>query len=107
MILPRLGSDANELRVGTDFFLCFSPERVDPGRTDWTTINTPKVLGGVTPQCLEVGQTLYGSAIQRIVPVSSPEAAEMTKLLENTFRAVNIGLANELLLMCECLGLDA
>lgn len=107
VILPRLGSDANELRVGTDFFLCFSPERVDPGRTDWTTINTPKVLGGVTPHCLEAGQTLYGSAIQRIVPVSSPEAAEMTKLLENTFRAVNIGLANELLLMCERLDLDA
>ena len=107
VILPRLGSDANELRVGTDFFLCFSPERVDPGRTDWTTINTPKVLGGMTPHCLEAGQTLYGSAIQRIVPVSSPEAAEMTKLLENTFRAVNIGLANELLLMCERLGLDA
>ena len=107
VILPRLGSDANQLRVGTDFFLCFSPERVDPGRTDWTTINTPKVLGGMTPHCLEAGQTLYGSAIQRIVPVSSPEAAEMTKLLENTFRAVNIGLANELLLMCERLGLDA
>ncbi len=107
VILPRLGSDANELRVGTDFFLCFSPERVDPGRTDWTTVNTPKVLGGMTPHCLEAGQTLYGSAIQRIVPVSSPEAAEMTKLLENTFRAVNIGLANELLLMCERLGLDA
>ncbi len=107
IILPRLGNDVNGLHVGTDFFLCFSPERVDPGRTDWTTINTPKVLGGVTPQCLEAGQTLYGSAIQRIVPVSSPEAAEMTKLLENTFRAVNIGLANELLLMCERLDLDA
>jgi len=107
VILPQIGSDANQLRVGTDFFLCFSPERVDPGRTDWTTINTPKVLGGMTPQCLEAGQTLYGSAIQRIVPVSSPEAAEMTKLLENTFRAVNIGLANELLLMCERLNLDA
>ena len=107
IILPRLGNDVNGLHVGTDFFLCFSPERVDPGRTDWTTINTPKVLGGVTPQCLEAGQTLYGSAIQRIVPVSSPEAAEMTKLLENTFRAVNIGLANELLLMCERLDLAA
>jgi UDP-N-acetyl-D-glucosamine dehydrogenase len=107
IILPRLGNDVNGLHVGTDFFLCFSPERVDPGRTDWTTINTPKVLGGVTPQCLKAGQTLYGGAIQRIVPVSSPEAAEMTKLLENTFRAVNIGLANELLLMCERLDLDA
>ncbi len=107
VILPRLSAPESGLRVGQDFFLCFSPERVDPGRTDWTTANTPKVMGGVTPQCLQAGRALYGAAIQTVVPVSSTEAAEMTKLLENTFRAVNIGLVNEVLLMCERLGLDA
>lgn len=107
VILPRLSSPASGLRVGEEFFLCFSPERVDPGRTDWTTANTPKVMGGVTPQCLRAGRALYGSAIETVVPVSSTEAAEMAKLLENTFRAVNIGLVNEVLLMCERLGLDA
>jgi UDP-N-acetyl-D-glucosamine dehydrogenase len=95
------------LQVGVDFFLAFSPERIDPGRRDWMTHNTPKVIGGVTPACLQVATTFYEKAIQTLVPVSSPEAAEMTKLLENTFRAVNIGLANELLLMCDKLGLDA
>lgn len=104
VILPRL--EASGLKVGTDYFLAFSPERVDPGRTDWTTRNTPKVMGGVTPACLEVAQTLYETAIERVVPVSSPEVAEMVKLLENTFRAVNIGLVNEVLLMCDKLGLD-
>ncbi len=107
IILPRLHENPERLRVGSDFFLCFSPERVDPGRTDWTTRNTPKVLGGVTPACLEAGQTVYGAAIEHIVPVASTEAAEMVKLLENTFRAVNIGLVNEVLLMCDKLGLDA
>lgn len=107
VILPRLAGNEAALEAGVDFFLCFSPERVDPGRTDWTTRNTPKVLGGVTPACLAVGQALYSSAIQTIVPVSSTEAAEMVKLLENTFRAVNIGLVNEVLLMCDKLGLDA
>ncbi len=107
VILPRLNGNGVGLRAGVDFFLCFSPERVDPGRTDWTTYNTPKVLGGVTPACLAVGQALYSSAIQTIVPVSSTETAEMVKLLENTFRAVNIGLVNEVLLMCDKLGLDA
>lgn len=95
------------LKVGEDYFLAFSPERIDPGRRDYMTRNTPKVIGGVTPACLEVSQAFYGKAIDTLVPVSSPEAAEMTKLLENTFRAVNIGLANELLLMCDKLGLDA
>jgi len=95
------------LRVGEDFFLAFSPERVDPGRTDWTTINTPKVMGGVTPACLKVATALYSAAIETVVPVSSPEAAEMVKLLENTFRAVNIGLVNEVLLICDRLHLDA
>jgi UDP-N-acetyl-D-glucosamine dehydrogenase len=95
------------LQVGKDFFVAFSPERVDPGRRDWTTLNTPKVMGGVTPACLEASLAYYGAAIETLVPVSSPQAAEMTKLLENTFRSVNIGLANELLLMCDKLGLDA
>lgn len=107
VLLPRLSAGGEGLRVGEEFFLCFSPERVDPGRKDWTTANTPKVMGGVTPACMEVGQALYGAAIERIVLVSSTEAAEMVKLLENTFRAVNIGLVNEVLLMCDKLGLDA
>lgn len=93
--------------VGHDFFLAFSPERVDPGRVDWTTRNTPKVIGGVTEACLQAASAFYGQAMERLVPVSSPEAAELTKLFENTFRSVNIGLANELLLMCDKLGLDA
>ena len=95
------------LHVGVDFFLAFSPERIDPGRKDYMTRNTPKVIGGVTPACLEVAVAFYQKAIDTLVPVTSPEAAEMTKLLENTFRLVNIGLANELLLMCDKLGLDA
>ncbi len=104
VILPRL--EASGLTVGEDYFLAFSPERVDPGRTDWTTRNTPKIMGGVTPACLETARVLYETAIERVVPVSSPEVAEMVKLLENTFRAVNIGLVNEVLLMCHKLGLD-
>lgn len=92
---------------GREFYLAFSPERVDPGRTDWTTRNTPKVIGGVTPACLQAASAYYGQAIDNLIPVSSPEAAELTKLFENTFRSVNIGLANELLLMCDKLGLDA
>ncbi len=107
VILPALASTADHLEVGKDFFLCFSPERVDPGREDWTTRNTPKVMGGITPHCTEAGAALYGAAIQTIVPVSSTESAEMAKLLENTFRAVNIGLVNEVLLMCDKLGIDA
>jgi UDP-N-acetyl-D-glucosamine dehydrogenase len=107
VILPRLQENGANLEVGKDFFLCFSPERVDPGRTDWMTSNTPKVMGGTTPNCLQAGRALYESAIETIVPVSSTEAAEMVKLLENTFRAVNIGLVNEILLMCDRLGLDA
>ena len=107
IILPRLRDNGAQLEAGKDFFLCFSPERVDPGRTDWTTLNTPKVMGGITPACLDVGRKLYQSAIERVVPVSSTEAAEMVKLLENTFRAVNIGMVNEVLLMCDKLGLDA
>ncbi len=111
VVLPALqngsGASSNKLQIGQDFFLAFSPERVDPGRTDWTTENTPKVIGGVTADCLEVASVYYGQAIESVVPVSSPDAAEMVKLFENTFRAVNIALANELLLMCDKLELDA
>ena len=107
VVLPHFVQVAPELTVGEDYFLCYSPERVDPGRTDWTTRNTPKVIGGVTAACLEVGQALYGQAMDQLVPVSSTEAAEMAKLVENTFRAVNIGLANEVLLICDKLGLNA
>jgi len=104
LLLPRC--EARGLKVGQDLFLAFSPERVDPGRKDWTTVNTPKVIGGITPQCLEVALAYYGRAIEELVPVSSAEAAEMSKLLENTFRAVNIGLVNEVAIICDRLGLD-
>jgi UDP-N-acetyl-D-glucosamine dehydrogenase len=106
VFLPRLLESGHELQVGRDFFVAFSPERVDPGRVDWTTRTTPKVIGGVTPDCLEVASAFYHQAIQNLVPVSSTEAAEMVKLLENTFRSVNIGLANEVLLMCDRLDLN-
>ncbi len=94
ILLPMLG-EANGLKVGRDWFLSFSPERVDPGRKDFTTLNTPKVVGGITPACTEVTEAWYKGAIQHIHTVSSAEAAEMAKLLENTFRMVNIGMVNE------------
>ncbi len=94
------------LKAGVDFHLAFSPERVDPGRTDWTTHNTPKVVGGVTPACTERAAELYRSAVETVVPVSSPDAAELTKLLENIFRAVNIALVNELAQLCERMDID-
>lgn len=94
------------LKAGSDFHLAFSPERVDPGRTDWTTRNTPKLVGGLTPACTERAAELYRSAVETVVPVSSPEAAEMTKLLENIFRAVNIALVNELAQLCERMDID-
>ncbi len=105
LIVPRLLQ--NGYQVGTDVFVAFSPERIDPGRRDYMVENTPKVMGGMTPACQEVALALYGAAIHNLVPVSSPAAAEMAKLLENTFRAVNIALVNEVLLMCDKLGLDA
>jgi UDP-N-acetyl-D-glucosamine dehydrogenase len=105
ILLPKLG-DENGLKIGEDFFLAFSPERVDPGRQDWTTLNTPKVIGGITPACSEVAAAWYAGAIQTVVPVSSAEVAEMAKLLENTFRMINIGLVNEMALMCDRLGVD-
>jgi len=105
ILLPRLGEEQG-LIVGEDFFLAFSPERVDPGRKDWTTLNTPKVIGGITPSCGEVAAAWYAQALQTVVPVSSAEVAEMAKLLENTFRMINIGLVNEMAMMCEKLGVD-
>lgn len=98
---------SRKLEVGEELFLAFSPERIDPGRKDYTVKNTPKVVGGVTSACSEVVSTLYRQAVEEVVSVSSPEAAETVKLFENTFRSVNIGLANELLLMCDRLGIDA
>jgi UDP-N-acetyl-D-glucosamine dehydrogenase len=105
LMLPKLTAQSG-LKVGEDIFICFSPERVDPGRKDWTTLNTPKVIGGITPACAEVAQAWYSGAIQTVVPVSSAEAAEMAKLLENTFRMINIGLVNELAMMCDRLGVN-
>lgn len=105
ILLPRLGVERG-LAVGEDWFLAFSPERVDPGRQDFTTINTPKVMGGITEACSEVAAAWYEGAIQTVHRVSSAEAAEMAKLLENTFRMINIGLVNELAIMCERLGVD-
>jgi UDP-N-acetyl-D-glucosamine dehydrogenase len=104
LVLPIL--ERGGLKGGKDFFLAFSPERIDPGNARFKTRNVPKVIGGMTPACTELAAALYKSAIETIVPVSSPRVAEMVKLLENTFRAVNIGLVNELALMCDRLGLD-
>jgi UDP-N-acetyl-D-glucosamine dehydrogenase len=94
------------LTAGEDFHLAFSPERVDPGREDWTTQNTPKVVGGLTDECTSRAVALYESAVEKVVPVSSPEAAELTKLLENIFRSVNIALVNELAQLCDRMNLD-
>ncbi len=93
-------------KVGKDFYLAFSPERIDPGNTHYQTKNIPKIIGGITPKCTEMAMTLYGSIIQKVIPVSSTQAAEMIKLLENTFRAVNIGLVNELAIMCNHMNID-
>jgi UDP-N-acetyl-D-glucosamine dehydrogenase len=104
LILPLL--EERGLKVGQDFFLAFSPERVDPGNPRFNTRNTPKIIGGVTPACTAVARALYSRALETILPVSSTRAAEMVKLLENTFRSVNIGLVNEVALMCRRLGVD-
>ena len=104
VLLPAL--EGTGLKVGKDFFLCFSPERVDPGNQEWKTKNTPKVIGGVTPACTEVGQAVYERFIDTMVAVSSTEAAEMVKILENTFRAVNIALVNEVALIADRLDVD-
>ena len=105
LVLPKL-VETSGLEVGKDFFLAFSPERVDPGREDWTTKNTPKVVGGITEACGEVASAWYEKALDKVVSVSSTEVAEMAKLLENTFRMINIGLVNELAIMCDRLGVD-
>ena len=104
VLQPRL--EACGLTVGTDVFLVFSPERVDPGNPTWHTKNTPKVLGGITASCTEVATALYEACIETVVPVSSPEAAELVKLLENTFRSVNIAMVNEMAIICDRLGVD-
>jgi len=104
LMQPKL--ESNGLVVGEDIFLAFSPERVDPGNTVWTTKNTPKVVGGITQDCTEVAVALYASCLDTIVPVSSSETAELTKLLENTFRAVNIAMVNEMAVVCDKLGVN-
>jgi UDP-N-acetyl-D-glucosamine dehydrogenase len=104
LVRPML--EANGLRVGHDFFLCFSPERVDPGNPKFQTRNIPKVVGGTTAPCTEMGALFYSQALENVVPVSSTQVAEMVKLLENTFRMINIGLVNEIALMCDRMGIN-
>jgi UDP-N-acetyl-D-glucosamine dehydrogenase len=102
LVLPML--EKTGLKVGTDFFLCFSPERVDPGNPKFQTKNIPKVVGGTTAQCTDIGRLFYSQALEKVIPVSSTQVAEMVKLLENTFRMINIGLVNEIAIMCN--GMD-
>ena len=104
LVLPML--EKSGLKVGTDFFLCFSPERVDPGNAKFQTKNIPKVVGGSTPACTELGRLFYSQALQTVVPVSSTQVAEMVKLLENTFRMINIGLVNEMAITCDGMGIN-
>ena len=104
--LAPILEEGSGLRAGVDFHLAFSPERVDPGRTDFTTRTTPKVVGGLTPACTKKALDVYGTAIERLVPVRTPEAAEMAKLLENIFRSVNIALVNELAMLCDRMKVD-
>ena len=104
LVLPML--EQGGLKVGQDFFLCFSPERVDPGNPRYNTSNIPKVVGGVTSACSEMGRLFYAQALQHVVAVSSTQVAEMVKLMENTFRMINIGLANEMALMCDRMGIN-
>jgi UDP-N-acetyl-D-glucosamine dehydrogenase len=104
LIVPEL--ETSGLKVGEDFYVAFSPERIDPGNASFTTHNTPKIVGGITPECTEIARLFYSKFIERVIPVSSTKCAEMVKLLENTFRSVNIGMVNELALMCDLLGVD-
>ena len=104
VLLPTLSGMG--LSVGKDFFLCFSPERVDPGNPRFQTRNIPKVVGGVTPECTELGALFYRQALETVIPVSSTRVAEMVKLLENTFRMINIGLVNEIAIMCDRMGIN-
>ncbi len=103
-LLPVL--EKSGLKVGQDFFLCFSPERVDPGSKKWNTRNTPKVVGGLTPACREVAVAFYSRIVEQVLPVSSPRAAEMTKIFENTFRVVNMAVVNEMAMLCDRMGLS-
>src|SRR2546426_12077282 len=105
VLLPLL-EQGSGLKAGDGFFLAMSPERVDPGREDWTTKTTPKVLGGITPECTRRAAELYGRAVDTVHELTSPEAAELTKLLENIFRSVNIALVNELAILCDRMGID-
>jgi UDP-N-acetyl-D-glucosamine dehydrogenase len=104
VVLPLLSGSG--LQVGRDFFLCFSPERVDPGNPQFQTKNIPKVVGGITSACTAMGELFYSQALQKVVPVSSTQVAEMVKLLENTFRMINIGLVNEMAIMCDRMGIN-
>jgi UDP-N-acetyl-D-glucosamine dehydrogenase len=104
LVLPML--EKSGLKVGKDFFLCFSPERVDPGNPKFQTRNIPKVVGGTTAACTELGKLFYSQALEHVVPVSSTQVAEMVKLLENTFRMINIGLVNEIAIMCDSMGVN-
>jgi UDP-N-acetyl-D-glucosamine dehydrogenase len=104
LVLPML--EGPNLKVGEHFFLCFSPERVDPGNSRYQTVNIPKVVGGITPACTRLGALFYSQALETVVPVSSTSVAEMVKLLENTFRMINIGLVNEMALMCDRMGIN-
>jgi UDP-N-acetyl-D-glucosamine dehydrogenase len=104
LLLPPM--EEKGFRVGEDFFLAYSPERIDPGNDSFTLSNTPKVIAGITPTCLKLAHILYGQIVEKVVPVSSTDTGEMVKLLENTFRSVNIALVNEFAIMCDRLGLD-
>ena len=104
LLLPAF--EKHGVKVGEDFFLCFSPERVDPGNPVYQTLNTPKVVGGITPACTEMGTLFFSQALEKVVPVSNTRVAEMVKLLENTFRMINIGLVNEMALMCDGMGIN-
>src|SRR5579863_7723468 len=104
LVLPML--EKSGLKVGKDFFLCFSPERVDPGNPKYQTKNIPKVVGGTTAACTALGHLFYSQALEKVVPVSSTQVAEMVKLLENTFRMINIGLVNEMAIMCDGMGIN-
>jgi len=104
LVLPMI--EKPDMRVGKEFFLCFSPERVDPGNPKFHTLNIPKVVGGITPECTRLAAMFYGQALETVVPVSSTQVAEMVKLLENTFRMINIGLVNELAVMCDRMGIN-
>src|ERR1700736_4306541 len=104
LVLPML--ETPSMKVGEQFFLCFSPERVDPGNPNFHTLNIPKVVGGITPACTKLGALFYSQALEKVVPVSSTSVAEMVKLLENTFRMINIGLVNEMALMCDRMGIN-